>query len=48
MLTVTLVLTAEMLVGGDARGNCSGVYGVDGGGDVGRDGCKGEHAHGPH
>lgn len=54
MLMVTLMVTVEMLAGGGDGGNCSGVGGVvsrddnmEGSGDLGRDGSKGEHADGP-
>lgn len=53
--TVILMVMVEMLVGGNDSGNGSGVDGivsrngdVDGSRDLGRDGCKGEHANGSH
>lgn len=54
MLTVTLTMTVEMVVGGDDSGNCSSVEGglsqddnADGRGDLGRDDWKGERAMAP-
>lgn len=55
MSTVTLMVTVEMVVGGNDSGDCNGVDGgvskedhADGYGDLGRDGWKGEHGDGSH